>query len=458
MDFDGRFGACPCGSGRRHQDCCGSPERARGGAPTPASTRESSLTKLLSFAFQPLFDGDHSAAENIFWGPLLRAGAPDQVQWLIESEDATIKYNAWFLFDWDVDGDGTVAQLFLDGEEAGVTREERKFLERLAAAHLRLYEVEAVRRGEGVQLLDLWTGGRFFVIERTASLQMASWDLLGARVAPDGGGGYVFEGGLYLFPADVRPPVLSRFRRLHRRHLRKFPGDDSAAFFRKHGVVFNHLWMELVAFPDPPSLETAEGDPLMFCRSVFDTVHVDALRSEIAARPDVLPAADGRLCVTERTGEAVRELGRLDFEGQRLVFESTSQERAARGRAWLEALAGERVRYRATAIETVEQTMMELRRRPKGAAEQAPQVETGAVRELYDRQYRTWLDRPDPGLGNRTPRAAARTKLWRAHVVERLKTLENGVERSALDGRPPYDLQWIWKELGLERPGPRPGL
>jgi hypothetical protein len=25
--------------------------------------------------------------------------------------------------------------------------------------------------------------------------------------------------------------------------------------------------------------------------------------------------------------------------------------------------------------------------------------------------------------------------------------------RGALDGRPAYDFQWMWRELGLERPG-----
>lgn len=457
MDADGRQGACACGSGRRHDDCCGSTARFGGGAPTPAATRDSALTKLLSYAFQPVFDADHSIAENIFWSPLLGAGAPEQVQWLIDSEEATVKYNAWFLFDWDLDGEGTAARLFLDSEDAGLSPAERQFLERLAAAHLRLYEVEAVRRGEGVQLLDLWTGGRLFVIERSASLEMVTWDLVGARVAPDGGGGYVFEGGLYPFPAGIRAGVLSRFRQLYRRHQRKSPDDDTAAFFRKHGMVFNHLWLELVAFPDPPSLETADGDPMMFCRAVFDTVHADELRVEIAAHPDVRPAAEGRAAVTEHTAEGERELGRLSFEGPRIVFETSSQERAARGRAWLEALAGERVRYRATAIETVEQTMMELRRRRPGQRDHTPPAGAGAVRDLYDRHYRAWLDRPHPSLGNRTPRAAAQTKLWRSQLVERLKELENGVERSALNGRPPYDFLWIWKELGLERPGVEPG-
>ena len=65
-----------------------------------------------------------------------------------------------------------------------------------------------------------------FVIERTATMQIVTWDLLGARVAPDGLGGNVFEGGLYLYPADSKDDIIRHFRRLHRRHHRKFPLDD----------------------------------------------------------------------------------------------------------------------------------------------------------------------------------------------------------------------------------------
>ena len=63
------------------------------------------------------------------------------------------------------------------------------------------------------------------------------------------------------------------------------------------------------------------------------------------------------------------------------------------------------------------------------------------------------MDRPVPALANRTPRAAARSRLWRGKVVELLKGFENMSARGALDGRPAYDFQWMWRELGLERPG-----
>lgn len=418
-----------------------------------SGVRESSLSKLLTFAFQPAFDSDHSIAEVIFWGNLIRDGAPHEVQWLMDSEDANIKYNAWFLFDWDFDGQGSVAELFLEDQSTRLDAAERQFLARLLCAHLRLYEVESVQRGEGVYLHDLWTGSRLFVTERAATARMATWDLMGARVAPDGRGGNIFEGGLYQFPAEAKPQVLTHFKRLQRRHRRKHPDDDIGTFFRKHGMVFHHLWLNLVAFPEPPKIVTSEGDPLMFCRVVFDLGDRDEVRRALLASVEVRSDTDdGPLLWREPGADGERLLGTWELSDRRIVLETTSQERAVRGRAWLEALVGEHVRYRATALETVEQTMASFRRqRPMKPIDPPPPAEAGVVRELYDRHYRTWLDRPDPGLGQRTPRAAARTSLWRAQLIERLKQMENAAERAALQGRPGYDFHWIWTALGLER-------
>ena len=449
----GRNDPCPCGSGRKYKHCCGNGEDRRT-ALAMSRTRDSALAKLLAFAFHPAFDSDHAVAEVLFWGNLIRDASNPDFEWVLDSEDATIKYNTWFLLDWDAGESDAVIDLFLDESEVQLTAAERDYLERLSQASLRLYEVESVEPGVGVHLVDLWTNTRLFVREKTATREMVDWDLIGARVAPDGMGGNVFEGGLYLYPVETRNDVLRHFRRLYRRHHRRFPLDDAGAFFQKHGVVFHHLWLSLVAFPEPPEVVTSDGDPLVFCRSVFDTEEPDAIRELVASQSGIYADRDG-LLVWE--GDDV-VLGTWSVEGRRVLFETNSQERATRGREWLEALAAGRVRYRATALETIEQTMNELRRhRPKypAAAQDEPEdVESGAVRELYDRHYHDWLDRPVPALANRTPREAARSRLWRRKLVELLKQFENTSDRAALHGRPGYDFGWIWRELGLTRPGP----
>ena len=454
MSSPGRNDPCPCGSGRKYKYCCSGSDEGRFNQVSASRTRESAISKLLAFAFQPAFDSDHAVAETVFWGDAIRQTSLADLQPLMDSEDATVKYNSWFLFDWDVDGEDTVAELFLAEEGARLSAAERQFLERLSAVPLRLYEVEAVQPGHGMRLRDLWTRTRTFVVERTASAQIVRWDLLAGRVAPDGMGGEVFEGSLYLYPAEAKEGILAHFRRLYRRYHRKFPTHDTNTFFRRHGMVFHHLWLSLVAFPEPPTVTTSDGDPLVFCRAVFDTRHAADARDRLSRQPDVRAVDEERFVWTEPDDDGERVIGTWSVDGERIVLETTSQERAERGRAWIERLLGDMVRYRATGLETLAEAMQDLRGRPEAPdAEEPCEAEAEAVRELYDRHYHEWLDRPVPALGNRTPRCAAGTTVWRRRLTDLLKQMENTAARGALAGRPPYDFEWLWNELGLDRPG-----
>ena len=76
-----------------------------------------------------------------------------------------------------------------------------------------------------------------------------------------------------------------------------------------------------------------------------------------------------------------------------------------------------------------------------------------AVRDLFDRHYLSWIDRPAPALGNRSPRAAARTTLWRPKLVDLLKQLENATERAARSGTAGLRLQLDLAGAGARRPG-----
>lgn len=73
------------------------------------------------------------------------------------------------------------------------------------------------------------------------------------------------------------------------------------------------------------------------------------------------------------------------------------------------------------------------------------------IHASLDRHYRNLLDQPIPVLGNKSPRAAARTAKGRVKVVDWLKTLENRAAESA--GRngeiANYSFNWLWTELGV---------
>jgi hypothetical protein len=61
--------------------------------------------------------------------------------------------------------------------------------------------------------------------------------------------------------------------------------------------------------------------------------------------------------------------GWFSLQGERLVFETNSAERAERGRRLVERVAGDFVKYRVTRTEDLAQAMMAMRERGAGAVE-----------------------------------------------------------------------------------------
>ncbi|WP_275187205.1 hypothetical protein [Bradyrhizobium sp. CSA112] len=74
------------------------------------------------------------------------------------------------------------------------------------------------------------------------------------------------------------------------------------------------------------------------------------------------------------------------------------------------------------------------------------------VHEHMDRHYRDTLDEPVPMLGNKSPRAAVKTKSGRAKVVDWLKMMENRTAKAGESdtAMASYSFGWMWTELGID--------
>jgi hypothetical protein len=451
MSAVGRNDPCPCGSGRKYKKCCLLAATTPTGAYTQGE-RQSALVALGRFGWRHEFDGDRAAAEQRFWGALDLVPKDGQSEVM---EQGAAFFQDWFTTDFRLANGRTLVELFLEREGRRLRSGELRYLERSRPSHLRPYEVVAVRLDEGFDLLDLWTRKRVPVRERLATHQVVQWNVLAARVTLGPDGVPVLDGLPYLYPARAKDAIMKDLRGLHRKFRRRVPGDD-VDFFKRFGFVFFLWWIEHVVLSSRPQLRTAEGDELVFASTVFDVRDRETLDRALASHPDLSRQDDGSYAWFEPGGseEFRRRLGAFVFRDDRVVLETTSEPRAERGRAFLETLAGDAVRHRATGFESVEQA---IKRRPaKPAREEAeipPEVEAEIVHAYYDKHYRGWLDEPLPALRGQTPRDASQSKTGRPRVVALLKDLESLSARDRLAGRPAYDFGWMWGELGLDRPG-----
>jgi hypothetical protein len=99
-------------------------------------------------------------------------------------------------------------------------------------------------------------------------------------------------------------------------------------------------------------------------------------------------------------------------------------------------------------IQTLEQCMATRDPAPPPGLNLSEQERRTIIRDGLDRYYRDLLDQPIPALGNKSPRAAARTANGRAKLVDWLKTLENHTA-SSNEEMATYDFSWLWMELGV---------
>ena len=452
MSEIGRNDPCPCGSGRKYKKCCLGKDAPSPGAFT-TEERQSALDRLFRFARRAELEQAHADAGKEFWIHWMALHTGAEVAEAMALEQSGAAYIEWFCFDFRLPSGRTAVEELLARETRGLRSGEVRYLERMRLTHLRLYEVERVRPEEGLDLVDLWTKERLQVGERLATRQLVQWDLIGARVMLGPAGVPVLDGLPYLYPAMAKDEILKRLRRAHRSFQRRVPGGDLAAFFKAHGMLFHHLWLEHVALRPVPTFLTPEGDEVVLARVVFDIKERSAVEAALAAHPDLNRQDDASYVWLEAGEEFRRSVGTVVIEGQRLVFEATSRPRAERGRAMIEAMAGPAIAYRATSYEDVGQR---LKRRPTAAPKPSgvpPEVEAEVVGQYYEQHYRKWLDEPLPALDGRTPREAAALKSARPKLISLLKAMENMAERQRREGRPAYDFSRMWEALGLPRPG-----
>jgi hypothetical protein len=447
----GRNEACPCGSGRKYKKCC--LDQRPSAAFTPAH-RQAALDKLAEFSSRPSLDEERMVAGLAFWSGWLDSQGEEAGRPAMDFAESITAFGSWFALDFRLAGGTTVVELMLRREGARLAPGEREYLHRLHDTHLQPYQVTDVRPDEGLRLIDLWTGEQVWVRERLATSRLVRWDFLVVRLMRGADGDLVIEGMPYLYPVATKNVLLRAMRRAHRDFKRRTLFGGSGDFFKEVGMAFHHFWLETVAVREPPSLVTAEGDPLIFARAVFEVCNRPRVEAALSRHPDLDRDDDGGYTWLEDAPEFRRGLGRFVLDEERLVFETQSEKRVERGRQFLASLVGEAVQFRLVELEGPERAMERLGSSAERPAADAvpPAIEAQVVGEYYEKHYQAWLDEPIPALGNRTPREAARLKRVRPKLVGLLQEFENMSARERLEGRPAYDFDWMWAELGLTRP------
>ncbi len=388
----------------------------------------------------------------LFWGNRITERTEDEMRMIGNLEQSEINFNTWFLYDMNVEEGRTLVDFFLDVQENLLNAGESTYLEKTRQTTLRLYQVNRVEKDQGFLLEDLWDGKHYQVSERAGTHYFVQWDLMASRLIDTGDKHWEIEGGLYNYPARTKTFLLKALRKKHKQYGKNTPENrDDTAFFKWAGVYFNHWWLDLVAFPETPTVLTPEQDEFVVTRVIFDQKDKEKLCAALDACHEFELNGSDQYTWGADTPEFRRIMGSLLLRKQRAILETTSKERGERGRKLLEGIAGDALRYRMTEYQDLKQALKSAPKKGKPAPSSLPpEVEAQFVKDFLDKHYRKWLDEEIPALSNRTPRHAVTLKTYRPKVVDLLKDMENMEAHAATRGKAPYDFGWLWKALGLE--------
>jgi len=437
----GRNDPCPCGSGKKHKNCClGKGETAAASAP-PTGSAAAALDWLhrfhrpaLTAAVDHFFDGFED--EELDRIRLLPRGLIEMVE---------INSTEWLVAEGEIEVRGQtmrVADLVLGPGGPLLRAEDRRWIEGLATHPLRLYEVKDVLPGEGVELRALHPAGKetIFVRERTASRSLVRWDVFGARLVPVADG-WVMSGAIYPLDRLQLPTLVTR-----RRKDRDLPESS----------LIIEAWLErLIEKRELPKLvDAGTQEPILFVTDHYRVRDWPALEKALRREKDVEGNREESWVWLEpgRKGEPRRVRVALNVgAGDRLELFARTLARADEGKAWFAQIAGDAVAFRSREISDPWAVAEHGDARPRKAqASSEVPMPTELVQQILEDFYRDWADEPIPALRDKTPREAIKTPAGKKKVVSLLKLYEQGEARKAREeSREPASFQFLWDELGL---------
>jgi hypothetical protein len=480
MKAIGRNEPCPCGSGKKYKKCCidkdlagtqtqsaaeryGDSTDDRIPEPGKGATQSPQIfDALLRFGQRDRFAEAYAEAYEMFWSLDFSAPSEEALNEVCQREEAANLFVPWFLFDFPLADGRTLAEQFLEAEGGRFEPGEREYLRAMCATEYRLYEVQDVRRDEGLTLKDLLTGEEVWVRERLATHGLIRWDLLATRVRRGPEKEARLEPGIFQYPVDAKGELVGALQAMYDGYLeRAGKGATQKEFLTFTAPFFAAEWLHRTVFPPPPVLQNTDGDPLLMVTQRFRITERDLFLEALRDHPDMEEEEVGEdfLWIREQPDGQRIHRAHLHIEGDTLIAETNSRKRANTLKKLLKRIAGSTLKHIETSAKTMDELMAEREDRggeegdsdvedPSGIPQE---VQEAVIRDYLDRHMHAWVDMPLPALKGLTPRKAALLPRRRGAVVNLLKSLENcEARRAAAAGGAPYDFGWLWKELGLD--------
>ena len=374
----------------------------------------------------------------------------------------------------------------------------RTYMNALRSSVPSLYEVSDIVRDKSFKARDLVQGGNpFLIIERSATRSLNQWDRIVTRVVQIGSQTHI-SGAILQFDYETSERILQLLHDITKRAYKsksKLSGlsgsntNDPAiigamsqcAALRAAAPMITAGWLINTIDDELNSpgieLQNFEGEDIMFCTLHYPLLakaNLNDIRSALNRCPEFRQESPtfwnwrslqktARAAPKSKNSKSTRTflsklddgslvMGGLELKGRSLILSVNSQGRADRGRSLLSQLLHGSVGSPLVEIQTLDQVVnLDKNLSSPFELDLTEDERSAIVHESLDRHYREMLDQPAPILGNKSPRAAAKTTKGRLKVADWLKLIENHSAKSVgpNNAMAAHDVGWLWDELGI---------
>ena len=450
-----RNAPCPCGSGKKYKKCCLPKDAAVQPMTFSLEVRSRAFGALLQFSERSEFKAERTIKSMMYFGPEFDSLDTETRQWVLETNEVLPSFLLWWFFDSQLnDEPQKFVDRFLARHAVTLRPPERRYLEAMRESRFSLFEIESVTPDVGMRLRDCYSGEAFEIREVRFSHEASAGEIVALRLRNDPDGAFVIDGpGFRDFSHRDKDQIVDDLREENEAIISD--GGSPHEFANEYATIIAQYFIYEVLLRPVPKLSTTSGDPMLFCRAIFDIVNEPALRAALEDVRQIGSEDDGAYTWVRGKNKIVHAIFRI--EGARLVVETTSLRRADAARKLLDERAAGTIRYRMTETQDPVQTLAgrAAPSTPKRVAAREddipPDFEREIVSKYYEKHYRDWIDHPIPALEGRTPREAVGEPRLRSVLIGLIKDLEVAGQREERNGRYGYDPSWMWKELGIER-------
>ncbi len=445
---------CPCGSGKKYKHCCLKKEETRA-----ASDWRQAVPKALNWLMVKYPEALRETVDDVFFGCL---NEKDYRQLQQHESFRGIRVNAleWLLAEGTISVNGhqrRVSEMLLGQSGPQFSASERQYLELLAAAPLRFYEVVGVTPGTSMSLKDILLPERepVLVMEKAGTEHLVKFDLLGTRILSVDGN-FILSGAMYPISRERGLELIEKLRK----ELHGLAPASPQAKQILSAIISNYWLKQFTQSQTPVMIDQITGELILFITDHYRVQDWPGLEQALSREGDVEGSRDeGWSQVFEgKDGLQRRSVAiNLSERPDRIEVFYRTRKYADKGRPWFEEVAGRTVQFIRREISDPKEISRkksadELSPPPSPVKLPPPEVMTEVIEKRIHQRYSDWADKPMAALDDRTPREAIETPEGLERVKYLLRTYEQSEARQSKDQqRRPVSYDFLWRELGIDQ-------